>query len=450
MATFTRPRPFSPAQVLAVSFIALIAVGTLLLTLPWAAQGTRLSIIDAFFTATSAVCVTGLIVVDTPNALSIFGQVVVLLLIQIGGLGYMAITTVVGVALGRQLSMQERLTLSEAFNVQTMDGLVRFVFTVLKLTLAFEAAGAVLLTARWTPEFGLPTAAYYGIFHAVSAFNNAGFALFPDSLIGFRGDWVVNLVISALVITGGLGFVVLTEIGLRRKKRRFSVHTRLVLLVTTGLLAGATALVALIEWTNPRTLGPLGTGEALMAAWFQAMTPRTAGFNSIDISALAPATLFMMMVLMFIGGAPGGTAGGVKITTFSITAASLWAMVRGDQDTTLLRRRLTSSTVARAFSICLLAFLAVNLVAGILLLTEGRDLLPTLFEATSAFGTVGLSMSETGEVVSLSSGFSVIGKLLICVLMFVGRVGPLTLAVAVAHRRSQDSIRYPEGKILIG
>jgi trk system potassium uptake protein TrkH len=450
LLTPTRPQPFSPAQLLAVSFLALIAAGTLLLTLPLASQGERLSIIDAFFTATSAVCVTGLIVVDTPNALSLFGQVVVLLLVQIGGLGYMAITTVVGVALGRQLSMQERLTLSEAFNVQTMDGLVRFVFTVLKLTLAFEAAGALILAVHWADDFGPGRAAWYGVFHAVSAFNNAGFSLFADNMIGFRGDWVVNLVITSLVIAGGLGFVVLTEIGRRRSVRRFSTHTRLVLNVTAGLLAGTTVLVALIEWHNPRTLGPLGGGEAVLAAWFQAVVPRTAGFNSVDISALAPATLFLMMVLMFIGAAPGGTAGGVKITTFSITAASLWAMVRGDEEATLLRRRLAPSTVARAFSICLLAFLGVNVVAGMLLITEGRELLPTLFEATSAFGTVGLSMSENGEVVSLSSHFTALGKTLVALLMFVGRVGPLTLAVAVAQRRSKAAIRYPEGKILIG
>jgi trk system potassium uptake protein TrkH len=362
----------------------------------------------------------------------------------------MAITTVVGVALGRQLSMQERLTLSEAFNVQNMDGLVRFVLTVLKLTLAFEGVGALILTVHWTSDYGLARAAYYGVFHAVSAFNNAGFALFPDNLMRFRGDWVVNLVITSLVIAGGLGFVVLTEIGRRRHMRRFSTHTRLVLILTGGLLAGATTIVALIEWHNPRTLAPLGAGEAMLAAWFQAVVPRTAGFNSVDITALAPATLFLMMVLMFIGAAPGGTAGGVKITTFSITAASLWAMVRGDEEATLLRRRLAPATVARAFSICLLAFLGVNVVTGILLITEGRELLPTLFEATSAFGTVGLSMAESGEVVSLSSHFSVLGKILISVLMFFGRVGPLTLAVAVAHRRSKAAIRYPEGKILVG
>jgi len=449
VVTFKRPRPFSPAQLLAVSFFALITAGTVLLTLPWAtASGSRLPIIDAFFTATSAVCVTGLIVVDTPMAFSVFGELVILLLIQVGGLGYMAITTVVAVALGRQLSVQERLTLSEALNVQTMEGLVRFVFTVLKLTLAFEAIGALILTLRWWPEFGLGRAAYYGVFHAVSAFNNAGFSLFSDNLIGFRGDLVVNLVILTLIVVGGLGFVVLSEVG--RRPRRYSLHTRLVLLVTTVLIVGPTLVIAAIEWRNPATLGLMPTGEALIVSLFQAINPRTAGFNSLDMGMLAPATLFMITVLMFIGAAPGGTGGGVKITTFSITAATLWAMVRGDAEPTLLRRRLAQDTVARAFSICLLAFLALNIVAGVLLITEGRELLPTLFEATSAFGTVGLSMGQAGSPVSLSGHFSIVGKLLVALLMFVGRVGPLTLAVAVAHRRSTSGVRYPEGKILIG
>lgn len=450
LVTSKRPRPFSPSQILATSFSALIAAGTLLLSLPWASSGSGISIVDAFFTATSAVCVTGLIVVDTPTAFSSFGQGVLLALIQIGGLGYMAITTVVGVALGRRISVKDRLTLSEALQVQTMEGLARFVFTILKLTLALEALGALVLTLHWAGEFGVARAAWYGVFHAVSAFNNAGFALFPDSLMRFRGDWIVNSTIAVLVVAGGLGFVVLTELGRWRRVRRFSPHTRLVLGLSAGITAAAALSIGLIEWHNPRTLGALGAGEAVLAALFQAITPRTAGFNTLDFGALAPATLFLVLLMMFVGAAPGGTGGGVKVTTFSITAAALRAMVRGDAEPSLMRRHLPADLVARAFSICLLAFLAINVVAGLLLLTESRDLLPTLFEVTSAFSTVGLSMTEDGAPVSLSSHFSIAGKLLIAVSMFIGRVGPLTLAVAVAHRRSRPAIRYPEGKILIG
>lgn len=443
-------RQFSPAQVLVLSFTGLILSGAILLRLPISAAREPLTLLDALFTATSAVCVTGLIVVDTPNDLTVFGQLVILLLIQLGGLGYMAITTVVGVALGRQLSLHERLTLQEALNVHSMEGLARFVLTVLKLTLAFELTAAAILTARWASEYGLGQAAYYGLFHAVSAFNNAGFALFSDSLMRFRGDWIVNLVVTTLVICGGLGFIVLTEVGRVRQYRRFSTHTRLVLTLTAALIVATTALIWVIERNNPRTLAPLGVGEGLLAAYFQAVTPRTAGFNTLDIGAMLPASLFLLILLMFIGAAPGGTAGGVKISTFSITVAVIWAMVRGNAEPTLLRRRITPPLVARAFSICLIGFLALNVVAGLLLVTEGRELLPTLFETTSAFGTVGLSMGEAGAPVSLAGHFSGVGKVLVIGMMFMGRIGPLTLAVAIARSRKMQRVRHPEGKFLIG
>jgi trk system potassium uptake protein TrkH len=449
-ATSRRRRQVSPAQVLVLTFTALVGGGTIFLRLPAAAAHEPLTILDALFTATSAVCVTGLIVVDTPRDLTMFGQLVVLALIQLGGLGYMAITTVVGLALGRQLSLHERLTLQEALSVQTMEGLARFVLNVLKLTLLFELTGAAILTARWAGEHGIWQAAYYGLFHAISAFNNAGFALFSDSLLRYRGDWIVNLVVTTLVICGGLGFVVLTEIGRVRQYRRLSTHTRLVITLTAALVLVTTALLWFIERDNPRTLRSLGTGEALLASYFQAVTPRTAGFNTIDIGAMQHASLFLLIVLMFVGAAPGGTAGGVKISTFSITVAVIWAMVRGAPEPTLLRRRIPQLLVARAFSICLIGFLALNVVAGLLLVTEGRELLPTLFETTSAFGTVGLSMGEAGAPVSLVGHFSGVGKVLVIVMMFMGRIGPLTLAVALARRREAARVRHPEGKFLIG
>jgi trk system potassium uptake protein len=420
------------------------------LRLPISAARDPLTFLDALFTATSAVCVTGLIVVDTPNDLTVFGQLVVLSLIQLGGLGYMAITTVVGMALGRQLSLHERLTLQEALNVQTMEGLARFVLTVLKLTLAFELTGAVILTAWWARDYGIGRAAYYGLFHAISAFNNAGFALFSDSLIRFRSDWVVNLVVTTLIICGGLGFLVLTEIGRVRRYRRFSTHTRLVITLTATLILVTTALIWFIEHNNPRTLQPLGMGEALLASYFQAVTPRTAGFNTLDIGAMQRASLFLLILLMFIGAAPGGTGGGVKISTFSITVAVIWAMVRGNPEPTVFERRIPPPLVARAFSICLIGFLALNVVAGLLLVTEGRELLPTLFETTSAFGTVGLSMGEAGAPVSLVGLFTGGGKALVIAMMFMGRIGPLTLAVAIARRRELARVRHPEGKFLIG
>jgi trk system potassium uptake protein TrkH len=443
-------RQLSPAQLLALSLIGLIGAGTLLLLLPLASARQSLTIVQALFTSTSAVCVTGLINIDPGSDLSLFGQIVVLVLIQAGGLGYMAITTVVAAAIGRQLSVQERLTLQEALNVQTMEGLIRFVFTVFKLTLAFELVGATVLTIAWTNEMGILRAAYFGLFHAVSAFNNAGFSLFSDSLVRYRADWLVNLVVITLVICGGLGFVVLTELGRRRTGARFSIHTRLVLVMSALLITLGTSAVFVLERVNPRTLGPLPIDEALLAAFFQAVTPRTAGFNTLNVGDLSHPTLFVIMILMFIGAAPGGTGGGVKVTTFGITVAALWATVRGMTEPVIFRRRLNPTLVARAFFLSLIAFMAINVVAAVLLITEARDLLPTLFETISAFGTVGLSTGETGSALSLSGHFTGVGQLLVAASMFMGRIGPLTLAVALARRRASAPIRYPEGRVLVG
>lgn len=446
-------RPLSPSQFLTVTFLAIIAIGGILLSLPFShAAGRSVGVLDAFFTSVSAVCVTGLITLDTPVDLSTTGQVVVMLLIQAGGLGYMTLSTVLISALGRSVTLQERLTLQEAMNAQDMEGLVRFAGTVLKMTLAFELTGAVVLTLRWWSEFGFAGAAWRGLFHAVSAFNNAGFALWSDNLMSWRGDVTVNLVITLLIIAGGLGFFVWAELlGAHRRQVRLSVHTRLVLLATTLLLIGGTFAFLVLEWTNPRTFAALPLGEKLLAAWFQSVTARTAGFNTIDIGAMTVPALFVMMALMFIGASPGGTGGGVKTSTFSITLAALWATVRGEDDTVVFKRRLAPELVAKAFFVSLIAFVAMNGVAWLLLLTDGRDLLKTLFETTSAFGTVGLSMSENGAPVSLTAFFSPAGKLLMMAMMFIGRLGPLTLAIAVARRGgAHASIRYPDGKILVG
>lgn len=444
-------RALSPAQFLATSFGGLIAAGTVLLWLPFASETrTSLALVDAFFTSASAVCVTGLIVVDTPNALSTFGEVVVMLLIAAGGLGYMTFSTLLAAMLGRRLSLHERVTLQESLNVESREGLVRFVFTVFTLALTFEMLGAAILTVWWSRAYGLGRSAYLGLFHSVSAFNNAGFSLFSDNLMGFRGDVVVNLVITTLIICGGLGFLVLRELGQVRSFARLSLHAKLVLSVTAVLLAGATLMILALEWGNPETLGPLGTGEKVLAAYFQAVTPRTAGFNTINIGGMTDAGLFVVMVLMFVGASPGGTGGGVKTTTFGITVLALWATVRGNHEPVIFKRRIAADVIGRAFFISLIAFLALNLIGGLLLVTEGTDLLPTLFETTSAFGTVGLSMGRPGSVLSLVGHFSPVGKLLLVLMMFLGRVGPLTVAIALAGRAERPRVRFPEGKVQIG
>jgi len=428
-----------------------IVTGAILLVLPVsAASGSSVGWSAAFFTATSAVCVTGLIVVDTPSAFSGFGQVVILALIQIGGLGYMTVSTLIAVLLGRRMSLGGRLLLQTSLNLASRRDLARFVKTVITLTVVAECAGAVILTARWWPDFGLPTASWLGLFHAVSAFNNAGFSLFSTNLVDWRSDLVVNATVMVLVIGGGLGYLTLTELGRFRRWADLSLHTRLVVVMTAALLlTGAVGFYA-VERTQAGTLGPLSAGEAWLAAVFQSVTTRTAGFNTIDIQALQPAALFIALVFMFIGGAPGGTAGGVKVTTFGITVLALWATVRGRQAPTLFWRRLPLELVARSFLICLTGFLALNIVAGLLLAVQGGQFLPVLFEAMSAFGTVGLSTGAVDARVSLSGDFATPGRLLVCLLMFVGRVGPLTLAFALAGRHSVSHVRYPEERVLIG
>lgn len=446
-------RTFSPPQLLAASIAGLILLGTLLLALPVsAARGQSIGLLDALFTSTSAVCVTGLIVLDTSTDFSTFGQVIVMLLIQLGGLGYMTVSTVLASLIGRSVTLQERLTLQEALNAHDLEGLVRFAGTVLKLTLAFELTGAMILALRWWPELGI-RALWYGLFHSVSAFNNAGFALWSDSLIRWRADITVNFVFTTLIICGGLGFFVLSELtAVRTRRIALSLHTKIVLTATGALLVLGTIAILILEWNNPKTFAagwPIG--ERVLASWFQSVTARTAGFNTVDNGALTQAALFVTMALMFIGASPGSTGGGVKTTTFSITVAALWATVRGNKDPVLFKRRISAELVAKAFFVSLIAFLGLNTVAGAVLISEGRDLLPTLFETTSAFGTVGLSMGEQGSAVSLSAFFTPLGKLLIAGMMFMGRVGPLTLALALAARASTTAkIRYPEGKILIG
>ena len=448
-----RKREFSPAQLLSLHIVGLIVTGAILLSLPVAAApGGAVSLLDAFFTSTSAVCVTGLIVVDTPNQWSPFGQVVLMLLIQAGGLGYMTISSLIMLAFGRRISVHERMTLADALNVVSMEGLLRFAWTVALLTFAIEGIGALIMGARFAQDLGWAKGMWFGLFHAVSAFNNAGFSLFSDNLMGYRGDLTINLVITTLIIAGGLGFFVLSGLLRLRKKTAvaMSVHTKMVLTVSASLIAAATLSILALEWTNPKTLAPLGFGEKLLAAYFQAVTPRTAGFNTISIGDMTAPALFLTISLMFIGASPGGTGGGVKTTTFGVIVAALWTTVRGERDTNIFGRRLSPDLVRRAFALSMLAAIGLVLVTGFLLLAERQGLLQTSYEAVSAFGTVGLSMGVPGSVLSLSGFFGTGGKWLIMFLMFMGRVGPLTLAVALAGTAPPARVRYPEGKVLIG
>jgi trk system potassium uptake protein TrkH len=446
-----RRRPLSPPQVLAAGLLGVIVLGTLLLVTPLAgAGGSSVGWSAAFFTATSAVCVTGLVVVDTPTAFSGFGQAAILVLIQIGGLGYMTLATFIALVIGRRVSMSEQNSLRESLNLDSRKDVASFALTVVKVTLAFEAVGAIVLFLRWWPHFGAGDAAWSAVFHSVSAFNNAGFSLFSYSLMDWRGDIVVNLVIMTLIVCGGIGYLVLADVWRWRVNRTLSMHSRFVMTLSAALIVLGAAGFYLVERGNAGTLGGIPRAEAVLAAVFQSVTARTAGFNSVDMAALTPPAYLFLLVLMFIGGGPGGTAGGIKVTTFGVTVMALWATIRGVREPHVYRRRISGDAVARAFFISLISFLSLNLVAGALLVIEGTDLLRTLFESVSAFATVGLSTGVPGTPLSLSASFSEPGRLLICLLMFMGRIGPLTLAFALAARKAAPRVQYPEGRVLIG
>ncbi|MDI3521839.1 MAG: trk/ktr system potassium uptake protein [Bacillota bacterium] len=436
----------TPPQVLVIGFAAVILTGAVLLSLPLSSTaGKPTPFLNALFTATSAVCVTGLVVVDTATYWSRFGQVVILLLIQVGGLGFMTMSTLAAILLGRRIMLHQRLVIQEALNQISIEGVVRLTRAVIVVTAIIEGTGAVLLTWHWWGLYPPGEAIFQGVFHAISAFCNAGFDLKGEfrSLTGYRTDLLVNLVVTSLIILGGLGFSVLIEFINWPRERYLSLHSRIVVKTTLVLIALGTLLILTIESYNPATLAGRSWFEKLLCSYFQAVTPRTAGFNTIPIADLRPATLFLIVLLMYIGASPGGTGGGIKTTTFVTLILTVLATVRGKSRTEVGNRSLPAGLVPKSLAI---AFLSLSLVVGItiaLLISEGKDFLLTLFEVTSAFGTVGLSMGLTTEL-------SAVGRALIIALMFAGRVGPLTIAVAVAQRQRENHIRFPEEAIIVG
>lgn len=436
----------SPERVLALGFAAAIAVGTALLLIPAAtAPGRRTDFLTALFTATSATCVTGLVVVDTATHWTWFGHLVIALLIQVGGLGIMTMSTFFALLLGKRITLRERLVVQEALGQLTLAGVVRLVRLVLLATVICEGLGTLLLFVQWAGRYPAPRALALAAFHSVSAFNNAGFDLFSVSLQPFVEDAGVVLVIAALIVLGGLGFVVLAELcSFRRGHWRPSLHTFVVLRVTGLLIVGGMLFILAVEWNNPLTLGPLSLKGKLLAALFQSITPRTAGFNVVPMAGLRVATLVLTVVLMFIGASPGGTGGGIKTTTFASLVLAVWAAVRGDAEITVHERRLPWSVVQKALAITFISLTLVIGVSMVLSLTEGGEYLPLLFETTSAFGTVGLSMGVTPDL-------SVVGRVLIICTMFTGRVGPLTLAMALARRaRGPAHVHFVEERVAVG
>jgi trk system potassium uptake protein TrkH len=447
----------TPARLLVLSFLGLIALGTVgFMVLPGLYIGEPLSWVDALFTATSAVCVTGLIVVDTATYFTTAGQAYILLLIQLGGLGILTFTTLLILALGRRLSLRHEAVTTTATDIAPEVDFRHLVRNVVRFTLAFEAVGALLLFIAWLPRFDPTTAAWNAVFQAVSAFCNAGFSTFSDSMMGFQGSPVTLLCICGLVVLGGLGFLTIEELHLwwKRTRRgaafRLSLHSRLALTVTTTVLVGGWVGYAALEWTN--TLAQMPVWQRVLDALFISVTTRTAGFNVIDHSIAADSTNFLTILLMSIGGSPGSTAGGLKTTTVAVIGLLAWARLRGRTVTSVWGRTIPGETVQRAVGLFVVGF---GMVTAAILLYAMIHVQPVdapapshflryMFEAASAFNTVGLSMGATGELETP-------GKLLTVFLMYVGRVGPLTFASAIALRRElKDEFRYAYEDVIIG
>lgn len=408
--------------------------------------GQRLSLMDALFEATSAVCVTGLVITDTATTFTVFGEVVLMLLIQIGGLGFMTFGILVALLLGKRIGLSERLLVQSSLNQYTLSGMITLVKMLLLATLFIEGMGAILLMLAWASDMAWGKAAYYGVFHSISAFNNAGFDLMGgySSLTAYVGSVPVNLVISALFILGGLGFTVIVDVVKNRQPHRWSLHTKLVLVSTLIINVAAAGLIFLSEYSNPGTLGPMELDDKLLAAYFHGTVPRTAGFNTLDLTQLNSDSILLTMGLMFVGGSSGSTAGGIKITTFILLLLVVWTFLRQKEDITVLKRRIPHDLVFRALAISMMGVILVFVAVFLLEITEPHlPLMNLAFEAVSAFGTVGLSLGVTPEL----TGW---GKVIIMLLMFIGRLGPLTVAFALSNPKRKMLYRYAEEKIMIG
>ena len=445
-----RRRPISATKVIAITFAVIIFIGALLLSLPAASRsGISCGFRPALFTATSATCVTGLVLYDTWSQWSGFGQIVIISLIQIGGLGFMSAATLVVFLLRRKVGLKHRLVLAQALSVNDMDGIVKLQKTVLIGSFSIEAAGALILLLRFWPEYGFLTALKWGVFHSVSAFCNAGFDIFgvlnPGvSLLEFQSDPIVLLTLGALVVVGGLGFLVWEEVVSFRQFKKFSVYTRLVLVTTLVLLAGGWIGTCLLEWNNPRTLGAMPFGDKLLNGLFQSITLRTAGFAAIDQAMLTDGGKAFSIVLMLIGGSSGSTAGGLKTVTFIVLALFLWTRARGRETVTVYKRTIPSSQVLDAMTIAMIMIFLAVFGSIFICATSPIGFADALYETVSALATVGLTAGATGSL-------SIPAQYLIIVYMYFGRVGVLTISLGfLAGDRAEERFRYAQTNLLIG
>ena len=440
----------SATQTICISFLLVIAVGTLLLTLPISSRTGRLGVIDAMFTATSATCVTGLVVRDTWSQFSLFGQVVILMLIQVGGLGLVTLTSFFALAARRRMGFRDLRLLGESVSADGLSKATEVLKIVIKLAAAFEAVGIVLLLFAFVPQFGAE-GVWVSVFTAISAFCNAGFDLFGrfgaySSLVPYVNNYYVQAVIMFMIMAGGLGFMVWVELAEYRKKRRLSLHAKVVLQFSVIFWVGGAVLLALLEWSNPRTMGGLSVPSKIMAALFQSVSTRTAGMNTIDLAACSPISKLLMSVLQFIGAAPGSTGGGVKVTTFAVLILTIRSVAQGRDDCVIGGHHIESKTVYRALTIIVIGAVAAfgSAVVVYYNTAETVSVIDCIFESCSAFGTVGLSVGVTGQ---LNTG----AKLLYMACMFMGRVGPVSLAISLTAKPDDNKRKVlPVGHINVG
>lgn len=437
----------SAVQILALGFIIVILIGGIILSLPISSvSGKSTNFLDALFTSTSAVCVTGLITLDTGTYWNEFGQIVIMLLIEVGGLGFMSFATFIAVLLGKKITLRDRLLMQEAMNTFNIQGLVRMVRYVLGFTFSVQFFGALLLSTQFIPQFGLLKGIYFSIFHSISAFCNAGFDLFGgfSSVTGYSSNVVVLLTLSSLIIIGGLGFTVWLELYNYRGLKKLSIHSKIVILISVVLLIGGTILMYLFEMNNPETIAHMGFGDKLLNSYFSSASPRTAGMNSISTDGMTNSGKLLTIILMFIGGSPGSTAGGLKTSTFGIIILTVISVIRGREDTQVFGRRFSKELVYKSFALLIIGMSLVIGVTMLLSITDPNEsFVNILYEATSAFATVGLT---TGVTQRLSAA----GKIIIMITMYCGRVGPMTVALAFLRNKKKQTHKYPEGKILIG
>lgn len=449
---------FTPARATTLGFLAVILIGAFLLSLPISHNdGEWFGFTDSLFTATSCVCVTGLVVVDTAIEFTLFGQIVILLLIQIGGLGFMTLATVMFIVFGKKINLQSRIYMQESVSEDNLKGVVRLAQKIVIYTLAFEAMGAFVLSFQFAKDFGVGEGIFKAIFMSVSAFCNAGFDVLGanygafSSLAHYQNNPLVLLTLGVLIIMGGLGFAVITDIISRKKSNRLRAHSKAVLLMTSILIVLGTVMFLGFEYNNPKTIGNMSFGNKLLNALFQAITPRTAGFQVLNQADLTVSGATLTMVLMFIGASPASTGGGIKTTTFLIMIAYLWSNLRGEKELVLNKKQITTAQLKKAIAIIITAVLVIVGSVMVISIAEGVNgnkyagFEKILFESISAFATVGLSMGITPTL-------SVVSKLMLCLVMLIGRTGPITMGFALVKKvnKTQVNIKYPNSDIMVG